>query len=131
MKKGFTLLEVVIAMAILGAGIAALAGLFAGSLRLAGGARDTSAATMYAAQRLEEALLTPDPAEGEEKGPFGEKYRWIARTTFLPPAAENSVYRPVHIDVTVTWGDPGAEHSVDVAATRWQKTKAAGGEKRG
>lgn len=130
MRKGFTLLEVVVAMAILGAGIAALLALFSGSLRLAGGARDTSAAAVYASQRLEEALLAPSPVEGDEKGLFGEKYRWVARTTFLP-AGEASDYRPVRIEVIVSWGDPGAEHSVDVAATRWEKYAADAGEKRG
>jgi len=121
-RKGFTLLEVVIAMAILGAGIAALLALFAGSLRLAGGARDTAAAAVYASQRLEEALLAPNVEEGEETGPFGAKYRWVTRTTVLPPGEEEKPYRAVRIEVTVTWGDPGAERSVDVAATRWEKS---------
>ena len=131
MRKGFTLLEVVVAMAILGAGIAALLALFAGSLRLAGGARDTSAAAVYASQRLEEALLAPNPEEGEETGPFGEKYRWITRTTVLPPGGQESPYRAVRIAVTVSWGDPGEEQSVEVAATRWEKTGADARETRG
>lgn len=131
MRRGFTLLEVVIAMAILGAGIAALLALFAGSLRLAGGARDTSAAAVYASQRLEEALLAPSPEEGEETGPFGEKYRWVTRTTVLPPGAEESPFRAVRIEVTVSWGDPGAERSVDMAATRWEKARPDARETRG
>ncbi len=128
MRKGFTLLEVVVAMALLGVGMAALFALFSGSLRLAGGSRDTSAAAVYASQRLEEALLAPDPAEGEESGPFGDKYRWVTRTRFLAPGEEDSPYRPVRIEVTVIWGEPGAEQSVDLAATRWEKkVKDAGG----
>lgn len=131
MRKGFTLFEVVIAMAILGAGIAALVALYSGSLRLAGGARDTSAAAVYASQRLEEALLAPNPAEGEESGPFGEKYRWVTRTTFLPPGEKESPYRAIRIEVTVSWGDAGAERSVDVAATRWEKPAPEAGGTRG
>ncbi len=129
MRRGFTLLEVVIAMAILGVGMAALAALFSGSLRLAGGARDTSAAAVYASQRMEEALLAPDPAEGEEWGPFGEKFRWVTRTTFLPEDREDSPYRQVRIEVRVIWGDRGAEQSVDMAATRGEKKQkdAVGG----
>ena len=131
MRKGFTLLEVVVAIAMLGVGMAALLALFSGSLRLAGGSRDTSAAAVYASQRLEEALLAPAPAEGEEKGPFGEKYRWVMRTSFLPPDEEESPYRPVRIEVTVTWGEPGAEQSVGMAATRWEKKEKDAGEARG
>ncbi len=127
MKKGFTLLEVVIAIAILGAGIGALLAMFSGSLRLAGGSRDLSTAAVYATQRLEEALLAPNPVEGQESGPFGDKYRWTTRTTFLPPEGEKSPFRPVRIEVTVTWGDPGAERSVDMAATRWEKAEREAG----
>lgn len=131
MRRGFTLLEVVVAITILGAGIAALLALFSGSLRLAEGARDTSAAAVYASQRLEEALLAPDPAEGEETGPFGEKYRWVTRTTVVPPGEEGSRYRAVRIEVTVSWGDPGEERSVDVAATRWDRIGAGAPGARG
>lgn len=130
MRKGFTLLEVVIAMAILGAGAVALASLFSGSLRLAEGARDVSAAAVYASQRLEEALLAPEPAAGVEKGDFGGKYRWTARTEFLPAGTEETAWRPARIVVTVAWGDPGAERSVDVAATRWVKAGRVAGEAR-
>ncbi len=131
MRKGFTLLEVVVAMAMLGVGMAALLALFSGSLRLAGVSRDTSAAAVYASQRLEEALLAPDPAEGEESGPFGDKYRWVTRTTFLSPEPEDSPFRPVRIEVTVSWGEPGAQQSVDVAATRWLKKETSAAETRG
>ena len=46
-KKGFTLLEVIVAMAIFAAGIVAISRLFTGSLRLSGGARDASAAAIH------------------------------------------------------------------------------------
>lgn len=123
MRKGFTLLEVVVSLAVFGAGMAGLLAMFTGSLRLAGGSRDVSAATVYASQRLEEALAEPAPAEGEQRGPFGGKYRWITRTTFLPRADERSPYRPVRIEVAVRWGDPGDERVVELAATRWAKMR--------
>ena len=116
---------------IFGAGIAALLAMFSGSLRLAEGSRDVSTAGVYASQRLEEALLAPNPAEGEESGPFGEKYRWTTRTTFLPDGGGPEIYRPVRIEVTVTWGGPGAEQSVGMAATRWEKKEKDAGGTRG
>jgi len=125
---GFTLLEVIVALAILAAGILGLVEMFSGSLRLAGGARDTSEAAVYASQRIEEVLLAARPAEGEESGRFGERYRWILRTTFLPPE-EKSPFRPVRFDVSVRWDEGGGERSVDLAATRWvaEKDHEAGG----
>lgn len=124
---GFTLLEVIVALAILAAGFLGLLELLSGSLRLSGGARDATAASMYASQRLEEALLAPKPVEGQESGLFGEKYRWIAQTSFLPEQ-EGQPYLPVRIKVTVTWSDGERQRAVSVAATRWEpKTAAAGG----
>lgn len=123
---GFTLLEVLVALALLAAGLLGLLELLSGSLRLSGGARDVTAASLYASQRLEEALLAPRPAEGEESGLFGDTYRWTARTVFLPEA-EGQPFRPARIEVTVRWDDAGRERAVSVAATRWDRKGADGG----
>jgi type II secretion system protein I len=125
-NSGFTLLEVLVALAILAAGLLGLIELLSGSLRLSGGARDVTAASMYASQRLEEALLAPKPAEGEESGLFGETYRWTLRTAFLPEE-EGSPFRPILIQVTVRWDDGRRERAVSVAATRWDPIGAGAG----
>jgi general secretion pathway protein I len=125
-QGGFTLLEVIVALAILAAGLLGLIELFSGSLRLAGGARDATAASLYASQRLEEALLAPTPTEGEESGLFGDKYRWTARTSFLPEEEERP-FRPVRVQVTVRWDDGERERAVSVAATRWDRRDAGAG----
>ena len=124
--RGFTLLEVIVAMALFAAGIVALSRLFTGSLRLSGGARDASAAAIYARQRMEEALLAPDPAEGMEQGTFGEGYRWKLQTSLVPPEEEKP-YDEIRYRVTVTWRDGDRERATDVAATRWRWRPADGG----
>lgn len=124
--SGFTLLETLVALVLLAAGLAALMELLSGSLRLSGGARDLTAATVYASQRLEEALLAPVYEEGTETGTFGEKYRWVTRTTF-PPESEGEKIRPVRIEVSVSWDDAGTTRAVDLAATRWEARDAVSG----
>jgi len=119
-SAGFTLLEVVVALAIFAAGILAVLELFSGSLRLSEGARDVSAAQIYASQRMEEALLAPNPVPGAERGTFGEKYRWETNTTFQPPE-EESPYQEVRIRVFVRWDDGAQERSVDLDASRWER----------
>jgi type II secretion system protein I len=116
--RGFTLLEVVVALTIFAAGIIALMELFSGSLRLSEGARDLSAAQVLASQRMEEALLSPDPVSGVERGAFGGKYRWETETTVLTPE-EESRYQEVRIRVTIRWGDEEDERAAEVAASRW------------
>lgn len=126
-EKGFTLLEVIVALAILAAGIVGLVAMFSGSLRLAEGTREISEVSVLASQRMEEALLVPDPAPGEESGDFGEKYRWTTRTAFLSPE-EDSPFQPVRIEVIISWDDAGQERSVDLSATRWiRREDGAGG----
>ena len=115
-------------MTILGAGIALVFGLLSGTLRLAAGSRDASETAIYAGQRLEEALLRPDPAEGMERGTFGDKYRWELATSILPLEAveegeegEEEPYDEIRLRVTIHWMDGGDERSVEVGATRWMR----------
>lgn len=122
-RDGFTLLEVLVALSILAAGLLALMELLFGSLRLSGGARDVTAASVYASQRMEEALLAPRPAEGTETGLFGEKYRWTTETSFLPEV-EGVPFRPVHVRVTIAWNDGAGPQGVSVAAIRWYPKSA-------
>lgn len=125
-ERGFTLLEVIVAMALLAAGIVAISMLFTGSLRLSGGARDASAGSIYARQRMEEALLAPDPAEGVERGAFGEGYRWVLETAFVPPEEEKP-YDEIRYRVTVTWDDAGQERATELTAARWRWRPTDGG----
>jgi len=123
---GFTLLEVIVAMALFAAGIVAVTRLFTGALRLSAGARDASAASIYARQRMEEALQSPDPAEGTEQGTFGEGYRWRLTTSF-PPQDEEKPYDEIRYRVTLFWDDGGSEHAMDLSAARWRWKVPHGG----
>jgi prepilin-type N-terminal cleavage/methylation domain-containing protein len=125
-KEGFTLLEVIIAMALFAAGIVMISRLFSGSLRLSAGARDASAGAIYARQRMEEALLAPVPADGVEQGAFGEGYRWKLETSIVPPEEEKP-YDEIRYRVTVTWDDGGRERATDLTAERWRWREADGG----
>jgi hypothetical protein len=106
-------------MALLAAGIVAVFQLYSGALRLSAGSRDASASAIYARQRMEEALLLPDPAEGVEQGRFGERYRWQVETSFVPQE-EETPYDEIRIRVTVRWGDGEDGWAVDLHATRWR-----------
>lgn len=124
-ERGFTLLEVVVAMAIFAAGIVAVLQLYSGALRLAAGSRDAAASSIYARQRMEEALLVPEPVEGVERGTFGDRYRWEV-TTSIVPQPEETPYDEVRVRVIVSWRDGSEERAVDVTSTRWRRKEAGG-----
>jgi general secretion pathway protein I len=119
-EGGFTLLEVIVAMTLFAAGIVMVLRLFSGALRLSAGSRDASASTIYAGQRMEEALLVPNPVEGVERGTFGDKYRWEVATVIAPQEEEEKPYDEIRVHVTVRWTDGEDERAVDLSATRWR-----------
>ena len=118
-EGGFTLLEVIVAMTLFAAGIVVVVSLFSGALRLSAGSRDVSASTIYAGQRMEEALLVPNPVEGVERGTFGDNYRWEVATV-IAPQEEEKPYDEIRVRVTVRWTDGEDERAVDLSATRWR-----------
>jgi general secretion pathway protein I len=125
-EKGFTLLEVIVAMALFAAGIVLVSQLFSGALRLSAGSRDASESVIYARQRMEEALLAPNPVAGTERGVFGGKYRWEVATDFVPQE-EETPYDEIRLRVAIRWLDGVDERSVELSATRWRlKEKDAG-----
>jgi general secretion pathway protein I len=118
-EGGFTLLEVIVAMTLFAAGIVVVVSLFSGALRLSAGSRDVSDSTIYAGQRMEEALLVPNPVEGVERGTFGDNYRWEVATV-IAPQKEEKPYDEIRVRVTVRWTDGEDERAVDLSATRWR-----------
>jgi hypothetical protein len=111
-------------MTLFAAGIVVVLRLFSGALRLSAGSRDASASAIYAGQRMEEALIAPNPVEGVEQGAFGDAYRWEVATAFVPQEGE-APYDEIRLRVTVRWFDGEDQRSVDLFATRW-RWKGAG-----
>lgn len=125
-RAGFTLLEVVVAVTILAAGVVGLMALLRGSLRISGGARDVTTASLYASQRLEEALLLPAKAGTETRERIDEKYGTTLRTEALPAEGDLPV-EGFRFRVTVSWQDGGETRSVEVTSDRWQRKAGTDG----
>ncbi len=123
-KRGFTLLEVVISLAILGAGLMVIIELFAGGLRLGRASEEYTKATQYARMKMEELALKPPAAEGIEEGEFDGPFRWkmeIRRVDLLPFEKEADFKPPVellHIKVDVIWKSGLKERSMSVESYR-------------
>jgi general secretion pathway protein I len=83
---GFTLIEVVIALGLMGLALIVLIELFSGALRLGKTANEYTRATAWAKMKLEEVMLQPKLPEGLEEGELPENYRWqleIKKTEIL------------------------------------------------
>ncbi len=94
-KMGFTLLEVVVAMAIVGLGVVTLLEIFSSGLRLGSKSSERTEAILYGRQVMDNALIRRDIRRGREDGAFEERYRWVLNVDTL---REDSV-----LDLSSNW----------------------------
>jgi len=73
---GFTLLEVAIALAILGIGVVTVLELFSGALRMETAAGTRARAVIYARGLLDQVLTEPEMRVASDRGQFDNAYRW-------------------------------------------------------
>lgn len=129
---GFTLIEVVVAMAILGVGLVVIIELFSGGLRLGKTSEEYSKAIQYARLKMEEVLENTSLAEGEEEGQFDNDYRWavaVKKVDLLPQ--KDADYRPpidfYQVRVNVFWRSGLRERSTGVETYRTLRVEEEAG----
>ncbi len=110
-SRGFTLLEILVALTIFGLVGGALLELFGSGLRTARLATERTHAVLLARSKLTELIADPYLTPGLMEGDFADGYRWQARLT-QPEELESDLGRalePLHLDLTITWGDSDDE----------------------
>jgi general secretion pathway protein I len=78
--RGFTLIEVVVAMALLAVGLTVIIELFSGGLRLGRTSMEYTKAVNYGRMKMEEIVVKQTMEEGSEEGKFDETFRWQIET---------------------------------------------------
>lgn len=117
--RGFTLLEILAALLVLGVVGGALLELFQGGLRNVALSADYSHAALLARSKLAE-LEARERFVAEEQGRFDERFRWHLRAADyvgtdgnrLPSAA----FEPVAVALSILWGDGITERRYTVQA---------------
>jgi general secretion pathway protein I len=131
---GFTLLEVMVALAILALGVVTVLELFSGSLRIGTKASRHTQATLYAQNLMDRIFAEPLLMEGEEGGEFSGGYGWRARVQEIHPdenltrmqlSRQNPTefFHLLDIEVRVSWDEGRGEqafvlHSLRVITTQ-------------
>jgi general secretion pathway protein I len=115
------LIEVVVALAILGVGLTVIIELFSGGLRLARASMEYTKAVNYARTKMEEITMKPVVQEGIEEGESDDKaFRWqvgVKKADLL--SIDKSVdYKPpielFQVKVDVFWKSGSKERSTSV-----------------
>ena len=128
--EGFTLLEVIVAVAILGIGLTVTIGLFSGGLRLGRVSGEYTKAMNYASLKMEELTTQNSVTEGTEEGEFDDTFRWrvgVEKVDLLP-GDKGTEFKPpaefYHLRVSVTWNSGAKERSASLESYKTVKTGA-------
>jgi len=127
---GFTLLEVVVAIAILGAVLGTGLELLAISLRSAKTSGDYTQAVLLARWKLDEISLQELRA-GANQGNFGGGYRWTAEVAQEGQDDEGLPVRLFKLRVKVSWVGKGGDKGVELVTLRGVKEETPSPERPG
>jgi general secretion pathway protein I len=117
LERGFTLLEVIVALAILAVGFALAMELLANGVRSAKASEDYTQAVLLAQQKMAEIAVTRDLAGRSDAGEFGGGFRWIAEVQPIEQE-ETLPGRLYNVRVRVTWPGRRGEKSIDLQTLR-------------
>jgi general secretion pathway protein I len=108
--RGFSLLEVIAAIAVLAITFAALMQVAGASLNLTARAGERTQAALWARSLLDSAYVIDTVREGTTQGRFDARYSWrLAVTPWqpedAPPRDGDSARRMYRLDLDVLWGE--------------------------
>jgi general secretion pathway protein I len=126
-KRGFTLIEVVVALAILGVGLTVIIELFSGGLRLGRVTEEYVKAVNYARIKMEEISIKDWVEEGIEEGEFDKTYRWrvgVKKVDLLPGDKDTDFKPPVEffqVKISVLWKSGSKDRVVSIESYKTMK----------
>ena len=121
---GFSLIEVLIALAIVGLALAAAAGTIGAGLSGHEAARDAATALSLAEGKLAEAGIAAPLREGQSDGSFADRFTWqVSIATYADPAEDrfasgHAAMRLYRIAVSVAWQDGHRERRLALDTVR-------------
>ncbi len=125
--RGFTLIEVVVAMTIVGLGIVTLLEIFSSGLRLGARSAVYTEAGTYGRQVMDELLARPNLQDGTEQGSSGASRRWKIQIQPVVDSGQtlalSSPWELEEISLDMAVADAGRERHVELKTLRLVKKK--------
>ncbi len=103
-EKGFSLLEVIVAIALLGLGIVAIMQLFSTGLDSARKTDEYTRALIHARSLMDDAMTMDDLARISDSGDFNDGFSYQRSAKLKESREKTDVYE---VDVEVFWGNGG------------------------
>ncbi len=131
-QRGYTLIEIIVAFAILALGLTLLLGTLSGATRQVRQAGDAGRAALHAQSLLDEFALLPAP--GISSGQLEQgRYRWRLEvapwqdpvSTSGPRRIDANGARLLRVRLQVDWGDGGPAQTLIVDSLRFVQPKSS------
>lgn len=133
-QRGYTLLEIIVAFAVLGLALTLLLGILSGGLRQVRWSADSARAALHARSLLDVAGVGEALAPGRLEGGFDDdRYRWVLEVEpwpdpARPPGQPVDPYAPqlMHLRLQVQWGEGGPRERLRIESLRLVQPDPAG-----
>ncbi len=122
-ESGFTLLEVVVALAIVALGVVTVLEIFSLGLRLAARSSEVSQARLDGQTVMDEVFVYGGPQSGREEGSFSSGHRWRlqVRTLGEPAASLANPWELKEIGLEVRYQEANREKQLELKTLRLSK----------
>jgi len=128
--QGFTLLEILVALAVVSIAVTIVLQLFSANLRTVYRAQTMTAAAVRAEDRMREILSAPALVEKSWSEASEAGYRWdVSVTEVLKERTDNLPFRLMEIILTIRWSEGQKEKSFTLKSQK-MTDKNAGSEKK-
>lgn len=128
-SPGFTLLEVMVALMIMGVGLVSVLEVFSSSIRLGAKASQRTQAAIYGQNLMDRLFSLEQLEDGELSGELSNGYAWRAQVQEIYPADDNDRLRPegdnetdfLHlkdIEVRIMWQENFGQQELVLRALR-------------
>jgi general secretion pathway protein I len=126
-QGGFTLIEIMVALAVIAVAFVALLGLRNRDIVLHDEARAVIMATALAQQRMADATIGGFPDLGTSEGRFDDAHARFTWRQEVSPTGLFSTDLVREVRVMVAWGEPSRNERVDLVSYVFQRPKTGGG----
>ena len=121
-SRGFTLIEVLVALAVLALALGVLFQIFSTGLNNSRVAEAYAKATLLAQSKLASLGIEESLGEGQNTGRFDEQFGWRidihSHEREEEPVGQDAPLKPYEVVVTVYWGETDEERSVSLTTLR-------------
>jgi len=115
-ESGFSLLEILVAVMVLGVSLVVVLQLFSGALRAGGLSENYTRALFIAQNKMEETLVKPVLEEGEAEGNVGEIFSYRVAVTWMEPeeSDKKASFDLFDVSVQVAWQEGASVKEIEL-----------------